>query len=197
MFAKPPIHAVCLWTGAIQQDPDSQGKEGSLWPEFVILMDTRLPSRQKRDWKRGGGVRGGRRGVVREVMKTIHLVTSLTEREFEVLDFSQRFSERVLCRFMLNAAVTCGDHVQEVLEETTERTSSWLLPSPTSMVPLRSTGSLEKRPRSRCPAVTCTPLFLLLLQWLPLLYVFWILLLQPPRHQVGPHTGNPACMNIA
>lgn len=74
--------------------------------------------------EKGGGVRGGRRGVVREVMKTIHLVTSLTEREFEVLDFSQRFSERVLCRFMLNAAVTCGDHVQEVLEETTERTSS-------------------------------------------------------------------------
>lgn len=45
---------VCLWTGAIQQVPDSQGKEGSLWPEFVILMDTRLASRQKRDWEGEG-----------------------------------------------------------------------------------------------------------------------------------------------
>lgn len=35
------------------------------------------------------GLGEGGEGVVREVMKTIHLVTSLTEREFEVLDFSQ------------------------------------------------------------------------------------------------------------
>lgn len=38
---------------------------------------------------RGGGLGEGGGVVVREVMKTIHLVTSLTEREFEVLDFYQ------------------------------------------------------------------------------------------------------------
>ena len=45
-----PIHAKFVFRGGggvIQRDPDSQGKEGSLWPERVILMDTRLPSRQK------------------------------------------------------------------------------------------------------------------------------------------------------
>lgn len=40
---------------AIQRVPDSQGKEGSLWPTFVILMDTRLSSRQKREWVEGRG----------------------------------------------------------------------------------------------------------------------------------------------
>lgn len=69
---------------AIQRVPDSQGNEGSLWPTFVILMDTRLSSRQKGEWVEG------RRGSVRKVMKTVYLATSLTEREseLEVLDFS-------------------------------------------------------------------------------------------------------------
>lgn len=39
--------------------------------------------------------------------------------------------------------------VQKMLEETVERTSSWLLPSPMLMAPLRSTRWREKRPRSR------------------------------------------------
>lgn len=38
-----------------EKDPNSQGKEGSLWPERVILMDTRLPSRRQGTVKRGWG----------------------------------------------------------------------------------------------------------------------------------------------
>lgn len=80
----------------IQKDPDSQGKEGSLWPERVILMDTRLPSRQKaretvkRGWGKGGG-EGKWDGVEnREVMKTIHpspdVNDTVRKRGFEILE---------------------------------------------------------------------------------------------------------------
>lgn len=102
MSVKLPIHAkFVLEEGVvvvIQKDPDSQGKEGSLWPERVILMDTRLPSRQKgrgtvkRGWGKGG--QGGREcegdGVVkRQVMKTIHPSPDVSDtgREKEVLKF--------------------------------------------------------------------------------------------------------------
>lgn len=95
MFAKPLIYScrVCLWTGPIQPGPDSQGNQGSPWPEFVILMDTRLPSRQKGGLGEGpgGGGGGGR------VMKTIHLVTSLSEREPELLDVSQKRLSWCVC----------------------------------------------------------------------------------------------------
>ena len=134
-------------------------------------------------------------------MKTIHLVTSLTESERERGRESERsglfpeVSELVLgwliafgiCLLWMTVNVgeiercgNLGDRVQEMLAETTEKTPSWLLQSPTLMAPLRSTGSLEKRPRSRHPAVKCTPFYYLLLQWLPLQYVIRILYLHPP-----------------
>lgn len=42
----------------IERDPDSQGKEWSLWLGMVILMDTRLPSRQRGSGFWGGGGAG-------------------------------------------------------------------------------------------------------------------------------------------
>lgn len=43
-----------------EKDPDSQGKELSLWPKTVILIDTGLASRER-------GVRsGGRENVKKE-----------------------------------------------------------------------------------------------------------------------------------
>lgn len=62
----------------IERDPDSQGKEWSLWLGMVILMDTRLPSRQ-----REGGMERAvlGRGVlaVREVMRTIHPLSDVSD----------------------------------------------------------------------------------------------------------------------
>lgn len=59
----------------IERDPDSQGKEWSLWLGMVILMDTRLPSRQRE------GAVFGEEGAqaVREVMRTIHPLSDISD----------------------------------------------------------------------------------------------------------------------
>lgn len=69
-----PLEAV------IERDPDSQGKEWSLWLGMVILMDTRLPSRQG-EGRREEGSGFGEEGVqaVREVMRTIHPLSDVSD----------------------------------------------------------------------------------------------------------------------
>lgn len=59
----------------IERDPDSLGKEWSLWLGMVILMDTRLPSRQRE------GAVFGEEGAqaVREVMRTIHPLSDVSD----------------------------------------------------------------------------------------------------------------------
>lgn len=73
--------------GVIQRDQYSQGKEGCLWPERVILMATRLPSRQSGREQRDRRGLGKGVVVVREVMKTIHPSPDVsdTERVSEVV----------------------------------------------------------------------------------------------------------------
>lgn len=59
----------------IERDPDSQGKKWSLWLGLVILMDTRLPSRQREGvffWEEGAQ-------AVREVMRTIHPLADVSD----------------------------------------------------------------------------------------------------------------------